>query len=203
MKHTISVLVENHFGVLAHVAGLFSSRGFNISSLAVGETEDSRFSRMTIVVAGDEKVLEQIMKQLNKLIDVIKVVDLTMQESIDRELLLVKINVTSDTRMEIMQIVQSFRAKIVDVSVHAMTVEVTGTESKVDAMLELLRPYGIKEVARTGTIALARKLELGMKISVQPAAKKSKKAPIKKSTGKKVVPKKKITKKTKTTKKKK
>ncbi len=160
MKHTISVLVENRFGVLAHVAGLFSSRGFNINSLAVGETEDQRFSRMTIVVAGDEKVLEHIMKQLNKLIDVIKVVDLTAQESIDRELVLVKVNVASATRLEIMQIVQSFRAKIVDVSSKTMTVEVTGTESKVDAMLELLRPYGVKEVARTGTIAMARKVEL-------------------------------------------
>lgn len=196
MKHTISVLVENHFGVLAHVAGLFSSRGFNINSLAVGETEDAQFSRMTIVVSGDEKVLEQIMKQLNKLVDVIKVVDLTAQETIDRELLLVKVLVTSATRMEIMQVVQSFRAKIVDVSAHSMTVEVTGTESKVDAMLELLRPYGIKEVARTGAIALARKIELGMPT---PAAARAGSAPkaAKKRPAKKAVKKTKKSKKSK------
>ncbi|MBU1862153.1 MAG: acetolactate synthase small subunit [Candidatus Omnitrophica bacterium] len=160
MKHTISVLVENHFGVLAHVAGLFSSRGFNINSLAVGETEDPSISRMTIVVGGDEHVLEQVMKQLNKLVDVIKVVDMTNQESIDRELVLVKVNVTSSTRMEVMQIVQTFRAKIVDASSNVMTIEVTGTDSKVDAMLELMQPYGIKEVARTGVISMARKSEV-------------------------------------------
>jgi len=200
MKHTISVLVENHFGVLAHVSGLFSSRGFNISSLAVGETEDARFSRMTIVVSGDDKVLEHIMKQLNKLIDVIKVVDLTGQESIERELLLVKVHVTSETRMEIMQIVQSFRGKIVDVNTTDMAVEVTGTESKVDAMLELLRPYGIKEVARTGSIALARKIELGVK---EPQAAAKPKAAKKKVAKKKVAPKKKVAAKKKTTKSKK
>jgi len=132
MKHTISVLVENHFGVLAHVSGLFSSRGFNIDSLAVGETDDPSISRITIVAQGDEAVLEQIMKQLNKLIDVIKVVDLTGKESIERELVLVKITVTSDTRMEAMQVVQTFRAKIVDVNPHSVTIEVTGTSSSLD-----------------------------------------------------------------------
>jgi len=178
MKHTISVLVENHFGVLAHVAGLFSSRGFNIDSLAVGETEDSSISRITIVVQGDETVLEQIMKQLNKLVDVIKVVDFANKENIERELILIKVSVTADTRMEIMQVIQTFRAKIVDVNPHSLTVEVTGTESKVDAMLELLRPYGIKEVARTGIIALARKSELNVKPSVsQHAKKQTKKKP--------------------------
>lgn len=160
MKHTISVLVENHFGVLSHVSGLFSSRGFNINSLAVGETEDPTISRMTIVVEGDESVLEQIMKQLNKLIDVIKVVDVTGDDSIERELVLAKVHVTPSTRIEIMQVVQTFRAKIVDVSTHALTVEVTGTDSKVDAMLELLSPYGLKEVVRTGIIAMSRKNEL-------------------------------------------
>lgn len=197
MKHTISVLVENHFGVLAHVSGLFSSRGFNISSLAVGETEDPRFSRMTIVVSGDEQVLEHIMKQLNKLIDVIKVVDLTGQESIERELLLVKVHVTSDTRMEIMQIVQSFRGKIVDVNTTNMAIEVTGTESKVDAILELLRPYGIQEVARTGSIALARKVDLGLKrpeSSAQSLATKKKVVKKKAVAKKKSVAKKKVTK---------
>lgn len=197
MKHTISVLVENHFGVLAHVSGLFSSRGFNISSLAVGETEDPRFSRMTIVVSGDEQVLEHIMKQLNKLIDVIKVVDLTGQESIERELLLVKVHVTSDTRMEIMQIVQSFRGKIVDVNTTNMAIEVTGTESKVDAILELLRPYGIQEVARTGSIALARKVDLGLKrpeSSAQSLATKKKVVKKKAVAKKKSAAKKKVTK---------
>jgi len=182
MKHTISVLVENHFGVLAHVSGLFSSRGFNIDSLAVGETDDPSISRITIVAQGDEAVLEQIMKQLNKLIDVIKVVDLTGKESIERELVLVKITVTSDTRMEAMQVVQTFRAKIVDVNPHSVTIEVTGTSSKIDAMLELLRPYGVKEVARTGVIALSRKTELSLKASVAQPVKAAKKAVKKKQT---------------------
>jgi acetolactate synthase-1/3 small subunit len=197
MKHTISVLVENHFGVLAHVSGLFSSRGFNISSLAVGETEDPRFSRMTIVVSGDEKVLEHIMKQLNKLIDVIKVIDLTGQESIERELLLIKVAVESRTRMEIMQIVQSFRGKIVDVNASDMVIEVTGTESKVDALLELLRPYGIKEVARTGSIALARKMDLGLKDSAaaEPQERVKKIAPKKTAIKKRATAAKKKTKK--------
>jgi len=163
MKHTISVLVENHFGVLAHVAGLFSARGFNIDSLAVGETEDPSVSRMTIVAHGDDRVIEQITKQLTKLIDVIKVQDLTGEENIARELVLVKIHGTASTRSDILQIVNTFRAKVVDVGQQALTVEVTGNEEKIDAMLELFRPFGIKEVVRTGTIALARKTELNLK----------------------------------------
>ncbi len=163
MKHTISVLVENHFGVLAHVAGLFSARGFNIDSLAVGETEDSSVSRMTIVAHGDDRVIEQITKQLNKLIDVIKVQDLTEEDNIARELVLVKVHATAQTRSDILQIVNTFRAKVVDVNPHSLTVEVTGNEEKIDAMLELFRPFGVKEVVRTGTIALARKSELNLK----------------------------------------
>ena len=163
MKHTISVLVENHFGVLAHVAGLFSARGFNIDSLAVGETDDPTVSRMTLVAHGDDRVLEQIMKQLNKLIDVIKVQDLTQEDHISRELVLAKVHATASTRSEALQIVNTFRAKVVDVSPDSITVEVTGTEEKIDAMLELLRPFGIKEVVRTGTIALSRKSELSLK----------------------------------------
>lgn len=163
MKHTIAVLVENHFGVLARVSGLFSARGFNIDSLTVGETEDPTISRMTIVVDGDDRVLEQIMKQLNKLIDVIKVVDLTDEETIDREIVLAKINASASTRADIIQIVNTFRAKIVDVNPKTMTIEVTGTESKLDAMLELLRPFGIRELVRTGLIAIARKRELVFK----------------------------------------
>lgn len=164
MKHTIAVLVENHFGVLAHVAGLFSARGFNIDSLAVGETDDPTVSRMTIAAHGDDRVIEQIKKQLDKLIDVIKVEDLTDSDMIERELILVKVKATAPTRADIMQIVNTFRAKVVDVNPKSLTVEVTGNQSKIDAMLELLRPFGLREVARTGTIALARKTEL----SVQP-----------------------------------
>jgi len=160
MRHTISALVENHFGVLARVAGLFSARGFNIDSLAVGETEDSTVSRMTIVIHGDDRIVDQIMKQLHKLIEVIKVFDLTEQDMIDRELALAKVTIDTSTRSEVMQIIGSFRGKVVDVGKDTMTIEVTGGESKVDAMLELLRPYGLKEVVRTGVIALSRKIEL-------------------------------------------
>jgi len=160
MRHTISVLVENHFGVLARVAGLFSARGFNIDSLAVGETEESSVSRMTIVVHGDDRIVEQIIKQLNKLIDVIRVVDLTQEEKIDRELVLAKVNAVASTRGDIMQIVNTFRAKIVDVNPKSLTIEVTGIESKVDAMLELLRPFGVREVVRTGLVAMSRGREL-------------------------------------------
>lgn len=176
MKHTISVLVENHFGVLAHVAGLFSARGFNIDSLAVGETDDPSISRMTIMAHGDDRVIEQITKQLNKLVDVIKVQDLTGEENISRELVLVKVHATASTRSDILQVVNTFRAKVVDVSTASLTVEVTGNEEKVDAMLELLRPMGIKEVVRTGTIALSRKSELNMKKEKGEAGSKTEKA---------------------------
>lgn len=160
MTHTISVLVENQFGVLARVAGLFSARGFNIDSLAVGETEDPAVSRMTIMTHGDDRVIEQIRKQLDKLIDVIKVQDLTQEERIERELVLVKVGAQSGSRADLMQIVTTFRGKIVDVSPQTITVEVTGNDSKVDAMLELLRPFGIREVVRTGSVAISRKSEL-------------------------------------------
>ena len=184
MKHTISVLVENHFGVLAHVAGLFSARGFNIDSLAVGETEDPTVSRMTIIAQGDDRTIEQITKQLNKLIDVIKVQDLTEEEKISRELVLIKAQTGAQNRSEVLQIVNTFRAKVVDVNPHSITVEVTGNEEKIDAILELLRPFGIKEVVRTGTIALSRKSELNLKGSKEaPEAKDGK--PEKKITGKK------------------
>jgi acetolactate synthase I/III small subunit len=154
-KHTISVLVENHFGVLARIAGLFSARGFNIESLAVGETEDKEISRMTIQVTGDENILEQVMKQLNKLIDVIKVLEIS-KNSVKRDLILIKVNVSKDTRSEIMQIVDIFRAKIIDVSKDSMIIEMTGQEDKIDAIISLLTPFGIKELARTGAIALIR-----------------------------------------------
>lgn len=159
-KHTISILVENHFGVLARVASLFSARGFNIDSLAVGETHDPEVSRMTIVAGGDERILDQIIKQLEKLVDVISVMDLTTSDPIERELVLIKVNAKAACRNDVMQIVNTFRAKIVDVNPETLTIEVTGNESKIDAMLELLRPFGLREVVRTGLIALSRRAEM-------------------------------------------
>lgn len=156
MRHTISVLVANEFGVLARVAGLFSGRGFNIESLCVAETLDPKVSRMTIVTSGDEKVLEQINKQLNKLVNVKKVHDFTGEEHIKRELALVKVQVTSETRAELLSVVEIFRAKVVDVSPRNYTIEATGDPDKVAAIIELLRPFGIKEIVRTGHIAMAR-----------------------------------------------
>jgi len=157
MKHTISVLVENKFGVLARIAGLFSGRGYNIDSLSVAETIDPTVSRMTIVAHGDDRVIEQITKQLNKLIDVIKVQDYAGEHFMERELILVKIHTTSQTRPEVMQIVDIFRGKIIDVGHSYVTVELTGTEDKVDALIGLLKPFGIRELVRTGRIAIARK----------------------------------------------
>jgi len=156
MQHVISVLVENRFGVLSHIAGLFSSRGFNIDSLAVGETQDPTISRMTIIVTGDDKIIEQVNKQLNKLIDVIKVQDITKDEYLDRELVLVKINCTSQTRGEIVQIIEIFRAKIIDVNQKSLTAEVAGPQDKIGAFLDLVKPFGIKELVRTGRIAITR-----------------------------------------------
>ncbi len=156
MKHTIFALVENKSGVLAHISTLFSARGFNIDSLAVGETDDPAVSRMTIVLDADERILEQVVKQLHKLIDVIKVQDLTGQNFIDRELVLVKVNTTPATRAEIMQIVDIFRARIVNASSKALTIEITGDTEKVKGMLELIREFGIQDIVRTGKIALAR-----------------------------------------------
>lgn len=156
MKHTISVLVENKFGVLARVAGLFSGRGFNIDSLSVGETLDPTKSRMTIVVNGDDKILEQVTKQLNKLIDVIKVTDFSDNNCVERELVLVKVSVNQETRAEIMQIVDIFRARIVNVHRSHLTVEITGSENKINAFIDLLRAFGIKEIVRTGKVAIAR-----------------------------------------------
>lgn len=156
MKHTISALVENKPGVLARIASLFSARGFNIDSLAVGETEDPTMSRMTIVVRGDERILEQIEKQLNKLIDVIKVQELSQFDHVERDLVLIKVKATKATKSEILQIVNIFRANIVDVSPETLMVEATGDEEKIKALIELLKPYGIIEMARTGVIALTR-----------------------------------------------
>ena len=156
MRHTISVLVENEFGVLSRVSGLFSGRGFNIESLSVAETMDPSVSRMTIVTSGNDQIIEQILKQLNKLISVIKVVDLTGVETVDRELVLVKVNADPETKAEVLRLVDIFRAKIVDVAPRYYIVEMTGDEAKVKAFLQLLRPVGIKEVVRTGLVSIAR-----------------------------------------------
>jgi len=156
MRHTLSVLVENNPGVLARVAGLFSRRGFNIDSLAVGTTENPKISRMTIVVEGDDLVLEQVTKQLHKLVDVIKINDITSDIYVERELILVKVFAEPSTRGEIMQIVDIFRAHIVDIGKKSLTVQCTGDEGKIDAIIESLRPFGIKELVRTGRIAILR-----------------------------------------------
>ncbi|MGE5614059.1 MAG: acetolactate synthase small subunit [Bacillota bacterium] len=155
-KHILSVLVENHAGVLSRVAGLFSRRGFNIESLAVGVTENPEVSRMTIVVDGDDYTVEQVGKQLNKLIDVIKLKNLDNSESITRELSLIKVAANASTRSEIVQLVEIFRAKIVDVSKTTLTIEASGDGEKVAALEDMLKPFGIKEIVRTGTIAIER-----------------------------------------------
>jgi len=156
LRRTLSVLVENKFGVLARIATLFAARGYNIDSLAVGITEDPAVSRMTIVCSGNAAVLEQVEKQLNKLIDVIKVVNFDDTSHIERDLALVKVKADKSSRSEIFQIVDIFRAKIVDVAADSLVIEVTGDEEKVQALETLLRPFGIKEMVRTGIIALAR-----------------------------------------------
>jgi len=160
VKHTISVLVENKFGVLARISSLFSARGFNIDSLAVGETEDPTVSRMTIVAEGDEKTLEQIKKQLNKLLDVIKVHDFMGKSFIDRELVLIKVNVTPKTRKEIMDIIESAGGAIANAGAKALTIEAVGDQTKVKTLVELLKPFGIRELIRTGRIAMGTEHEV-------------------------------------------
>ena len=157
MRHTISVLVENKFGVLTRVAGLFSGRGYNIDTLNVAPTADPTASRMTIVTRGDDATLDQIVKQLNKLADIINVQDFREGEYVDRELVLVKVSVDSKSRAEVMQITDIFRAKIVDVQPKSLTIEVTGDEGKVEKFISLMKTFGIIELTRTGKVALARK----------------------------------------------
>ncbi len=163
MKHTISVLVENQFGVLSRVSGLFSARGFNIDSLAVGETEDPTVSRMTIVVEGDERTLEQVKKQLNRLIDVIKVQDIPPDDLLEREIVLVRVGVTPKNRPQILEAVNAFQGRVMDASTNTLTIEVTGDQSKIRSVFELLKPYGILEIVRSGRIALSRKGKLTVK----------------------------------------
>lgn len=167
MKHTISVLVENKFGVLARIAGLFSARGFNIDSLAVGETEDPTVSRMTIVSEGDEKTLEQIKKQLNKLIDVIKVVDFKGGEFVDRELMLIKVSLSPKTRKDVLEAVESTGGKVVNAGSKSITIEVSADQSRIKALMELMRPFGIIECVRTGRIAMDT-TEKGLKVEGKP-----------------------------------
>jgi len=155
-RHVLSVLVENHSGVLSRVSGLFSRRGYNIDSLSVGETEDPKISRMTIVVRGDDQILEQIKKQLNKLIDVIKIVELDPDQSVFRELALIKVKTDMTTRASVIEVVSIFRANIVDVSNTSLTVEMTGDEAKIEAFIKLMKPYGIAEIVRTGLAAIER-----------------------------------------------
>ena len=156
MKHIISVLVENKFGVLSRVSGLFSGRGFNIETISIGPTLDPSVSLMTIVTTGDERILEQIIKQLNKLIDVIKVTDLAEKEYVEREMCLIKINAPADLRAEALRIADIFRARVIDSSLKSYTFQVTGDEKKIEAFIELLKPMGIKEVVRTGKVAITR-----------------------------------------------
>ncbi|NBV86104.1 MAG: acetolactate synthase small subunit [Verrucomicrobia bacterium] len=157
MRHTISVLVENKFGVLTRIAGMFSGRGFNIDTLNVGPTLDPATSRMTIVVRGDDAVLEQVTKQLRKLIDVIELQDYSEDQSVDRELVLMRVTVSPETRSEVMQICDIFRAKIIDVQRRNLSIEITGDESKISKFIFLMEPFGISDLTRTGKIALARR----------------------------------------------
>ena len=156
MRHIISAIVENKPGVLAHIAGLFAGRGFNIDSLAVGETEDPARSRMTVVVRGDDAVQEQVRKQLGKIVDVIKVSDFADEDIVERDLMLIKVGVRPEKRGEVFEVASVFRGKIVDIGAKHLTIEIAGPEKKIEAFIDLLKPYGIKELARTGRIALGR-----------------------------------------------
>ena len=155
-RHILTLLVENRIGVLARIAGLIAAKGYNIDSVSVGETMDNSMSRVTLVVHGDDWVMEQVVKQLNRLVDVVKVVDLTEEDCIEREMILVRVNAESPNRAEILRIADIFRAKVVDVTHRTYTLEVTGDEHKTQALLDLLRPFGIKELVRTGQIAITR-----------------------------------------------
>ncbi|MBN1309523.1 MAG: acetolactate synthase small subunit [Chitinispirillaceae bacterium] len=155
--HTISILVENHSGALSRIAGLFSSRGYNISSLTVAETDDATVSRMTIVVSGDEEILEQIVKQLNRLIDVIKVIDFANEEAIEREMLLVIVDTSKSNRHEVIELGTIFHAKIASVAPASITLEIMGARRHLDDFVAMIKPYGIKEIVRSGTIALAKR----------------------------------------------
>jgi acetolactate synthase-1/3 small subunit len=156
MRHVLSALVQNQPGVLAHISGMLASRGFNIDSLAVGETEDPHLSRMTFVVHGDDAELEQVRKQLDKIVTVVQVQDISSEDFVERDLMLLKVKATQQQRMEIHLLVEMFRARVVDISADNLMVEISGQEKKIEAFIDLMRPYGILELARTGRIALVR-----------------------------------------------
>ena len=156
MRHVLSALVHNQPGVLAHISGMLASRGFNIDSLAVGETEDPKMSHMTFVVHGDDAELEQVRKQLGKIITVVKVQDISSEDFVERDLMLIKVTATPAQRTEISLLVEMFRGRMVDISAESLMVEISGRENKIEAFIDLMRPYGILELARTGRIALVR-----------------------------------------------
>lgn len=156
MRHTISLLVENKFGVLSRVAGLFSARGYNVESISVGETLDAKISQMTIVTSGDDQIIEQITKQLHKLIDVIKVTDMVEFDHVEREMILLKIAPQANRKLEAIEIANIFRGKVVDSSEKTLTIEITGTEDKLTAFVNMMKPMGIKELVRTGKVAIIR-----------------------------------------------
>jgi acetolactate synthase-1/3 small subunit len=158
-RHTISILVENKFGAFNRIAGLFAAKGYNIDSMSVGPTEDEEISRMTVVTRGDDQIIEQITKQLNKLMDTLKVLDLTFDSFVERELVLAQVSSSTETRPEIIQIAEIFRAKVVDISPRTLTLEATGSQQKVDAIIKMLKPYTIRELARTGRVALKREFQ--------------------------------------------
>lgn len=168
MKHVISAIVMNQPGVLAHISGMLASRAFNIESLAVGETENPEFSRMTFVVTGDDKTLDQVRKQLEKIVTVVKVVDFQNQEIVERDLMLIKVSTQSTSRSEVRELVEIFRGKIVDVSADCVMIEISGQESKLSAFIDLMRPIGILEMVRTGRIALSRSSTLSVDQALLP-----------------------------------
>jgi acetolactate synthase-1/3 small subunit len=159
MRHVLSAIVQNVPGVLAHVAGMLASRGYNIDSLAVGETEDPQLSRMTFVVVGDDSVLEQVRKQLEKIVTVVRVVDISARDHVERDLMLIKVKAQAGTRSEIRELADIFRGRIVDVAPETLTIEISGQERKIEAFIELMRPFGIVELVRTGRIAMVRSVD--------------------------------------------
>jgi acetolactate synthase-1/3 small subunit len=156
MRHVLSALVHNQPGVLAHISGMLASRGFNIDSLAVGETEDANLSRITFVVHGDDKQLDQVRKQLDKVVTVVRVQDISSEDFVERDLMIVKVKASPPQRMEIVLLVEMFRGRVVDIGMETLMIEIAGQERKIEAFIELMRPYGIVELARTGRIALVR-----------------------------------------------
>jgi len=156
MRHVLSALVQNRPGVLSHISGMLASRGYNIDSLAVGETEEPRLSRMTFVVVGDDSILEQVRKQLEKIVTVVRVDDISSQDHVERDLMLIKVAAAPGKRSEILELVEIFRAQIVDVAADVVLIEISGKERKIEAFIELMRPFGIIELVRTGRIAMVR-----------------------------------------------